>query len=104
MPSNRRKARMIACLAFALLANFGPVPTSHAGPISDMLARRRMNKAMKIPPMDKPFSTKPIQDPNLKTASLKDRFKKRFSLSRGKTDGTVPAQMNRDFGVINTSR
>ena len=102
MPSNRRKALMIACLGFALVANFALVPSSHAGPISEMLARHRMNKQMKIPPMDKPFSKKPIRDPNLKTASLKDRFTKRFSLGRGRSDGTVP--MTRDPGVINTSR
>jgi hypothetical protein len=102
MPSNRRKALMIASLGFALVASLALVPSSQAGPISDMLARHRMNKQMKIPPMDKPFSKTPIRDPNFKNASLTERFKKRFSLGRGNSDGTVP--MPRDFGVINTSR
>jgi ABC-type microcin C transport system permease subunit YejB len=103
MPLNRRKALMIASLGFALVANFALVPSSQAGPIADMLARRKMNQQMKIPPMDKPFSTRPIADPNLKTAGLRERFKKRFSLGRGTTpQGVMP--LNKDYGIVNTSR
>jgi hypothetical protein len=102
MPSNRRKALMIATLGFALVANLALIPSSHAGPISDMLARRRMNQQMKIPPMDKPFLKTPIRDPNLRTASLTERLKKRFSLGRGRSDGTVP--MTGGLGMFNTAK
>jgi hypothetical protein len=101
MPSNRRKARMTACLAFAVLANFALIPSTHAGPISDMIARHRQKQAMKLPPMDKPFSTKPIRDPNLRTASLTDRFKKRFSLKKNTPDGAIPLNPNLGAGFRN---
>ena len=99
MPSNRLKARMIASLALVILAFSGAVPPAQAGPISDMLARHRQNKQMQLPPMDKPFSTKPVRDLNAKNASLTQRFKQRFHLKRNGGEG-----MNMDTGVTKTSR
>ena len=97
MPSNRRKARVFASLAVAVLATSAPV---HAGPISEMIARHRQQRAMKLPPVDKPFTIKPYRDPN--TQSLTQRFKQRFSLKRGASDSSFP--MNQDSGVVKTSR
>jgi hypothetical protein len=104
MSSNRRKARMIASLTFAVLATFVQVPTStDAGPISDMLARHRAQRQMKLPPMSKPFSTKPVKDLSVRTASLSDKFKKRFSfMKKPASSGTIP--MNKDYGVVKTSQ
>ena len=97
MLSNRLKVRMIASLTFAILAISGPAPLAQAGPISDMIARHRQAQAMKLPPMDKPFSKKPVRDLNAPNVSLTERFKKRFSLRRGGSDGM-------DQGVVKTSR
>jgi hypothetical protein len=103
MPSNRRKARMIVSLTLAVLATSTlVVPRSQAGPISDMIARHRQNQQMKLPPVDKPFSTKPVRDLNARNTSLKDRFKKRFSLNRSNSTGGIP--LNSDSGVVKTSR
>ena len=54
---------------------------------------------MKLPPVDKPFSTKPVRDLNARNASLTQRFKQRFHLNRSGTQG-----MNADSGVVKTSR
>ncbi len=96
MLSNRLKSRIIVALGVALLASFVPVSPAPAGPISDMIARHRQNRAMKLPPMDKPFSTKPVKDLNARTASLSERFKKRFSFKRN-------GSSNSDQGVIKAS-
>lgn len=97
MPSNRRKALVFALLAVAVLATSAP---AFAGPISDMIARHRQQRAMKLPPVEKPFSMKPHR--NLNAPSLAQRFKQRFSLKRGASDGLFP--MNHDSGVIKTSK
>jgi hypothetical protein len=96
---NRLKARMIASLTLVILACSGPAPTAQAGPISDMLARHRQNQQMKLPPVDKPFSTKPVRDLNARNQSLTQRFKQRFHLNRSGTAG-----MSTDSGLIKTSR
>lgn len=92
------RARMAAALALCALA----APAAQAGPISEMLTRHRQQRQMKLPPMDKPFSTRPVRD--LNTPSLAERFKKRFALRRGapSSGGIVP--MNQDSGVVKTSR
>ena len=100
MLTNRHKGQMIASLAFALLANLALIAPAQAGPISDMLARHRQAKALKLPPMDKPFVIKPVKDPNIRTASLSQRFKQRFSLKRGSN----PDGVFKDQGVMRTSR
>lgn len=103
MLSNRRNARMIASLAVAIVATAVLAPTSEAGPISDMLARHRQAKIMKLPPMDKPFSSKPVKDLNVTNTSLRDRLKKRFSLGRTPpSSGVIP--LNKDLGVVRTAR
>jgi hypothetical protein len=94
MLSIRLKART----AVALLAIAALVTPVSAGPISDMLARHRQARQTKLPPMSKPFDMRPVKDLSVKTASLSERFKKRFSLKRGgATDGTSQ-------GVVRTSR
>ncbi len=95
MRTNRRNGLMIASLAIALLATTAQVPPAQAGPISDMIARRRQAKAMKLPPVTKPHTITPYKDPNAKTASLSQRFKKRFNLKRN---------ANQDQGVVKASR
>jgi hypothetical protein len=95
MRTNHRTGLMIASLAVALLATLAVVPSAQAGPISDMIARHRQAKAMKLPPMTKPHTIVPIKDPNARTASLSQRFKQRFSLKRNS---------NQDQGVVRTSR
>jgi hypothetical protein len=97
MPSNRVKDFVFASLAFAILATSAPV---HAGPISDMIARNRQRREMRLPPPDKPFQIKPYKDPN--APGLAQRFKQRFTLKRGSSDSSFP--MNHDSGVIKTSR
>jgi hypothetical protein len=90
---------MIALLTFALVASTCQVAQS--GPISDMLARHRQNRQMKLPPMDPPFSKKPVKDLNTKTASLSTKLKKRFSF---KKDGPTDANPFSDSNVMKTSR
>ena len=99
MPSNRLKARMVASLSLVILAFSATAKPTEAGPISEMLARRRQGQQLKLPPMDKPFSTKPVRDLNAKTTSLSQRFKQRFHLKRGGSDGA-----GTDTGVVKTSR
>ncbi len=95
MRTNRRNGWMIAGLALALLVNTALVAPAQGGPISDMLARHRQAKAMKLPPMDKPHTIIPFKDPNARTASLTQRFKKRFGLKKN---------ANQDQGVVKASR
>jgi hypothetical protein len=99
MLSNRRKGRMFAMLVVALLATSALVPPAQAGPISDMLARHRQARQMKLPPVTKPHTIVPFKDPNARTASLSQRFKQRFSLKRNSSAGS-----NKDQSVIKTSR
>ncbi len=100
MPSNRVKILVFASLAVAALASFAPVAPAVAGPISDMLARHRQQRSMRLPPPDKPFTIKPYKDPN--APSLTQRFKQRFSLKRGSSNSSSP--MNHDSDVIKTSK
>jgi hypothetical protein len=98
---SNRKALMVASLALAVLATsavVSPAPIQ-AGPISDMLAKHRQARQMKLPPVTKPHTIVPFKDPNARTASLSQRFKQRFSLKRGAADGAT-----KDQGVIKTSR
>ncbi len=80
MISIRTRSQMAAALAVVALATLSPVPAASGGPISDMLARHRQHRQMRIPPIDKPFSGKPVKD--VSPSSLSGRFKKRFSLTR----------------------
>jgi hypothetical protein len=91
MRTNHRKGWMLASFAVALLATLTLVPPAHAGPISDMLAKRRQAKMNKLPPMTKPHTVVPIKDPYAQHASLSQRFKQRFGLKK-------------DQGVVKTSR
>ncbi len=100
MPSNRVKVLVFASLAVAVLATSAPLGPASAGPISDMLARHRQQRSMRLPPPDKPFTIKPYKDPN--APSLTQRFKQRFSLKRGASDSSSP--MHEDSGVIKTSK
>ena len=103
MTTNRRNARLVAFLSLVIGSSLTLDPRStHAGPISEMLARHRSQKQLKLPPMDKPFSSKPPYNFDTKTTSLTDRFKKRFSIRRGSSEGIIP--LNKDMGLIKTSR
>ena len=99
MLASRRNARTIARLAIAFLAVLTIAPDAPAGPISDMIARHRQARSMKLPPADKPRAIRPIKDPNARTAGLTGRFKQRFSLKKGQSTGST-----KDQGVIQTSR
>jgi hypothetical protein len=90
---------MISSLTLVILAFSCLAPPTEAGPISDMLARHRQNRQMKLPPVDKPFSTKPVRDLNARNASFTQRFKQRFQLNRSSGQG-----MSTDSGVMKTSR
>jgi hypothetical protein len=57
-----------------------------------MIARYRQKQAMKLPPMDPPFSKKAVKDPNVSTASFSSRLKKRFSFKKDATSGVIPFQ------------
>jgi hypothetical protein len=98
MLANRRKGRMIASLAVALLATSTLVSPAQAGPISDMLARHRQAKAMKLPPVTKPHTIQSIKDPNARTASLSQKFKQRFNLKKNS-----PSTSTKDQSVIKTT-
>jgi len=98
MLATRRKARMIAALALALVATSMTAPTTSAGPISDMLARHRQARALRLPPMDKPFQIKNYKDPNARRASLTQRFKQRYALRKAGMGST------KDQSVIKTKR
>ncbi len=100
MPSKYRKALILASLTFAVVATLVPAVSAQAGPISDMLARHRQQRSMKLPPMEKPFSMAPHRNPN--APSLTQRFKQRFSLKRGSSSFSSP--LNHDSGVIRTSK
>jgi len=105
MPSNRREVRMIASLLVVLLTTFAPPPSSQAGPISDMIARRRVQQQMKPSVSNKVFSGKAFDglSSGLGTASLKDRFKKRFAPKPGSIVTTDPFKHGMT-DVIKTSR
>ena len=80
MISRRYRAVLVATLALVGLATVTPTPATAGGPISEMIGRYKMRQQMKIPPMQKPFSTGPVKD--LTPSSLSSRFKKRFSTIR----------------------
>jgi hypothetical protein len=102
MRSKRRKTSIIALLSFALVAtSFSVVPPAQGGPISEMIARHRQARQMKLPPKDKPFSGKPVKDLNAKTASFSSKLKKRFTF---KKDGATDAPIFTDSNVTKTSR
>jgi hypothetical protein len=102
MRSTRLKGQMIALLTFVLVASsFSVVSPAQAGPISDMIARHRQAKQMKLPPVEKPFSKKPVKDLNAQNASFSTRLKKRFSL---KKDGPTNSPLFQDSNVTKTSR
>ena len=104
MLSKRNVARFILGLALLTLAVEAPAPALAGGPISEMLARRKMQRQMKLPPMDKPFSGKPIKD--ISPVNLSSRFRQRFSLRR--PDGTSILSKGffapKDEGLTRTSR
>lgn len=100
MPLKRRKALVFASLTLAVVASLAPAVSAQAGPISDMLAHHRQQRAMKLPPMEKPFSM--ALHRNLNAPSLAQRFKQRFSLKRGSSNSSFP--MSRDSDVIRTSK
>jgi hypothetical protein len=81
---------MIAFLFFSVAAGLSQIPPAEAGPISDMMARYRQNKAMKLPPMEPAHSMKPVKDINVQTASFATRLKKRFSFKKTPTSGVIP--------------
>ncbi len=100
MIAQPHRARMAGAFALVALAILLPAPAAPAGPISEILARHRMNRRMRIPPMEKPFSGKPIKD--LNAPSLARRFQSRFALRRDGSSVILP--MNRDQGVVRTKR
>ena len=106
MISKRYRALLVVTLALVGLATMLPAPAVAGGPISDMIGRYKMRQQMKIPPMQKPFSTKPVKD--LNPSSLSSRFKQRFSMT--KPSGTSITSKgglfspNGDSGVVRTSR
>ena len=57
----RLAARIAGPLVLAVLAAGVPAPAPAGGPISDMMARRRARQQMRIPPMDQPFSSRPVK-------------------------------------------
>ncbi len=103
MDSTPRKARLITFLTIALVASIGLslTPPAEAGPISDMVSRYRQRQMMKLPPVDPPFSKKPVKDLNVRTASISSRLKKRFTFKRESSSGVIPFQ---DSNVNRTSR
>jgi hypothetical protein len=101
MPTNRPKPWTIVLFAALLALAWSPVPPAQAGPIGDLIAKHRQNKAMRLPPISKPFSTEPVKDISPKKSILAQRFKQRFQLKRGgATDGSAAP----DQGVVRTSR
>ncbi|WP_435009899.1 hypothetical protein P12x_001107 [Tundrisphaera lichenicola] len=104
MLPKRIVVRLALALAFLTLVSLTPTPVSAGGPISEMLARRKMQRQMKIPPMDQPFSTKPVRD--ISPSNLSNRFRQRFSLK--KPDGSSILSGGffapKDQGVARTSR
>jgi hypothetical protein len=106
MISKRSRALFVAALALVGLSTTLPAPAVAGGPISDMIGRYRMHRQMKIPPMEKPFSTKPVKD--ISPSSLSSRFKKRFSTTRPSgtsiTSGGGLFSPKTDSGLTRTSR
>jgi hypothetical protein len=106
MISRRYRAVFVATLALVGLATMSPAPATAGGPISDMIGRYKMKQQMKIPPMQKPFSTKPVKD--LSPSSLSSRFKKRFSTPQPSGTSITSRRglfgTNSDSGVVRASR
>jgi hypothetical protein len=106
MISKRTRSLFVAALALVGLAAMLPAPAVAGGPISEMIGRYKTQRQMKLPPMAKPFSTKPVKD--LSPSSLSSRFKKRFSMT--KPSGTSITSKGGlfgskdDSGVVRTSR
>jgi hypothetical protein len=92
MLQNRRKVMMIAFLTLVMVASvgFSVIPPAQAGPISDFIARHRQKQQLKLPPMTPPFSKQPVKDMNVQTASFTSRLKKRFTIRKPPTSGTIP--------------
>jgi hypothetical protein len=100
-PRNHR-VRLVAVLTLALLgSSVAVIPPAQAGPIADMMARHRQAKQMKLPPMEKPFSKKPVKDLSVQNTSFATRLKKRFSIKRDGASGMAPIV---DSSVTKASR
>ena len=105
MISRRYRAVLVATLALVGPVAVTPAPATAGGPISEMIGRYKMSQQLKLPPMQKPFSTKPVKD--LTPQSLSSRFKKRFStMSSGTaiTSKNGPYGPNYDQSVTRSSR
>ncbi len=107
MLANRPGQRMLAVLTLGI--GLGMAQVGQAGPISDMLARHRAQRQVKLGPVEKPFTNKPFRD--LSTPpSVTDRLKKRFAIRKqvGTTGQShlpsIFARKDKDPGVIKTSR
>jgi hypothetical protein len=101
MPSNRRLSRMVASLLLVVPTLFALAPSTQAGPISEMITRRRIQRQVQPSVSNKSFS--PSTFDRFKTTSLKDRFKKRFSPKPGSSVISDPFNHGMT-DVIKTSR
>jgi hypothetical protein len=106
MISKRYRALFVAALALVGLATMLPAPAVAGGPISEMIGRYKMHRQTKIPPMEKPFTGKPVKD--ISPSSLSSRFKKRFSMTKPSgtsiTSGGGLFSPKTDSGLTRTSR
>ncbi len=103
MSTNRTRAGLAVALALVVLGS--PIAPAQAGPIGDMLARHKAQRQMQLPPVEKPFTGRPVKD--ISPSSMKSRFKKRFTPSAGRAvKGPTGAlgSMFHDSGVNRTSR
>ena len=98
MLSNCRK---LGLLALGLLTTAAFAPPCQAGPISEMIARHRLQRQSKSTVVTQAFTGKPLKDLNTANAGMTDRFKKRFALK--KQDGPV-FETFKPNGVIKTSQ
>jgi hypothetical protein len=106
MISKRYRPLFVAAIALVGLGALIPAPAVAGGPISEMIGRYKMKQQMKLPPMQKPFSTKPVKD--ISPSSLSNRFKQRFSMKKPSgtsiTSGGGLFGSKNDSGVVRTSR
>ncbi len=110
MPSTPAKSRWAAPLALVLLLTSIPTAT-HAGVISDMIARRRAERRMKSQsgPSEGGFQGGGLAAAST-APSMTAKFKKRFAL-KGRGEGKARSSYNddvfatrRDSGLFRTSR
>ena len=101
MPTKCPKSWTIAIFVALLALAWSPVPPAQAGPIGDLIAKHRQNRSMRLPPINKPFSTAPVKDISPRKSILAQKFQQRFQLKRG---GAADGPSTQDQGVVRTSR